>query len=177
MTEFERFFGKKIPTQTSSESELDVLKIASTSAEKCSMECAEQLGKCLAFHVCVEDAKPTCTLLMLTGKPTNTTLELGLQHLEDSPVCTAFIVAKGSQLHAALLVDTLARGADGATDEAGVAASVVESDSLDNRVDGGTASDEQSWISMVFNVSLGLALGYLAGVAHKRLTSPVGAYR
>lgn len=172
MTEFDRFFGKKIPTQTNSESELDVLKIASTSAEKCSMECAEQLGKCLAFHVCVEDAKPTCTLLMLTGKPTNTTLELGLQHLEDSPVCTAFIVAKGSQLHVALLVDTLARGADGATDEAGVAASVVESDSLDS-----PASDEQSWISMVFNVSLGLALGYLAGVAHKRLTSPVGAHR
>lgn len=171
MTEFDRFFGKKI-SMDHPEAE-NILTLAPSSAEECSLECAERLGKCLAFHVCLIDAKPTCTMLLLSGRPTNETLQIRLDQLEESSACTTFIVAKGSQLHSALLIDAFATGTIKDVDRL-VDSVDEEEQSLEHRAT--EKNDMQSWASKMFIIGLGICIGYLIGVIHKRYTSSTRAH-
>lgn len=77
-----------------------VLIIKGIGAESCAAECYEQDGKCLAFHICRSESsfEPICALRQTERDLNSDNLNITAQ-LEDSLLCTAFVLSSMSELN------------------------------------------------------------------------------
>lgn len=172
MTEFDKYYGKRLAIKPAESDARYVMVRPGLNAEGCSLECAHRFGQCFAFHVCYLIREPVCTMMLLDEAIIDELANRSQSHwigldpktrLEDSSGCTTFTVAKGSRLRAALIANALMKD-NTIQDKGEVADELLENELADQKVE----PKGESFGAMLLMISLGMAIGYVAGFLYKK---------